>query len=295
MDLTHLEYFCTVATTKNISEAARRHYISQPTMSKYMMNLEKEMHTPLFIRTGNQIMLSEEGEKFYTYARQITANYKDAVSFLHEESRQLTLKLQVNTTRHILVNYLYEYLPSHPNVNLLIDFNSKEEALLDSSESSMYHYVIGTKNMHQYLNKSSALFSERQMLAVYKGHPLAERQTVSVNDLRDYLFITQARNRNYGKNLLNLCERNGFLPRLKVICNDSKYVCNMVTAGLGISLVPEFSWKPLLNDSIRLISISEMTNDLLHHSIFWNDDRYLPQDFIDFRTGLIAYYRALTD
>ena len=290
MELSHLEYFCTAAATCNISEAARRHHISQPAMSKYMTQLEKELQIPLFIRSGNQIMLSPEGRTFYTYARKILSEYSDAMDTLQAESRQLTIHMQVNTTRQLLVRYLTDFLPEHPQTNVLIDFNLREDALT-SSGAGLYHFVIGPYSPYPYLNRSISLFSERYMLAVPAGHPLADREEISTKDLRSEPILLQSKTRSFGIRLINLCLDSGFQPQLRAVCNESRYMCELVSAGVGVTLVPEFSWAPLLGSGVRLLPLRELQGQTLSHFLFWNDNRFQPEEIRRFRDDLVAFYR----
>ena len=291
MELSHLEYFCTAAATCNISEAARRHHISQPAMSKYMAQLEKELQIPLFIRSGNQIMLSPEGRTFYAHARKILSEYSDAMDTLQSESRQLTIHMQVNTTRQLLVRYLTDFLPEHPQTNVLIDFNLREDALT-SSGAGLYHFVIGLNSPYPYQNRSIPLFSERYMLAVPAGHPLADREEASVEDLRNEPILLQSKTRSFGMRLTNLCLDSGFQPQLRAVCNESRYMCELVSAGVGVTLVPEFSWAPLLGSGVRLLPLRQLLGQTLSRSLYWNDNRYQPEEIRQFRDGLVAFYRG---
>jgi len=295
MDLFHLEYFCTVAMTKNISEAARRHYITQPAMSKYMSYIEKELQAPLFIRTGNQIMLSAEGERFYAHAKQIVANYKDALAAINEEKNRLCINFVCNSSRHILIHYLTNFLTEHPNVDFLVDFNNKNEALQSRDPSNMYHFSIGTTSRYNYLNKSAMLFKERQMLAVHKEHRLADKSFVSIKDLVDDFFILQALSKNYSTTIVNCCTENGFTPKVRVMCNETKYLCHMVSSGIGVTMMPEFSWRDMIDDNIRLIPIVELEDQPLEHRLYWADNRYYSKDMVEFREGLIRYYRNIVN
>lgn len=293
MDLFHLEYFCTVALTQNISEAARRHYISQPAMSKYMSNIERELQTPLFIRNGNQIKLSGEGEKFYTYAKRVVSEYNDALGALREGKERVSIYIQVNSTRHILLHYLEEYLPAHPNVDLFLDFNSSRETLESDVAGNMYHFCIGTILHDSYLDRSVPLFSERLMLALPKDHPLAQRDRVSVGDLKEEAFVLQAKNKNYAKVLVQCCRDHGFEPQVRLLCNETNYQCSMVATGVGVSIMPEFSWGDMIGEDIKLVMIDELKNDLHCHSLFWNDNRFYPKEMVEFREGLVKYYHNI--
>ena len=71
MTLQQLKYIITVAETGTITEAANRLYITQPSLTNAIHELEKEMHIVIFNRTNKGITLSREGEDFLGYARQV--------------------------------------------------------------------------------------------------------------------------------------------------------------------------------------------------------------------------------
>ena len=79
MTLQQLKYVVTVAETGTITEAANRLYISQPSLTNAIRELEKEMKITIFLRTNKGIILSKEGEDFLGYARQVPAGKRNSV------------------------------------------------------------------------------------------------------------------------------------------------------------------------------------------------------------------------
>ena len=71
MTLQQLKYVTTVAQTGTISDAAKKLFISQPSLTKAVRELEKEMGITIFERTNRGIVISKEGETFLGYARQV--------------------------------------------------------------------------------------------------------------------------------------------------------------------------------------------------------------------------------
>ncbi|MEE1341193.1 MAG: LysR family transcriptional regulator, partial [Lachnospiraceae bacterium] len=71
MTLQQLRYIVTVAQTGNITEAAKRLFISQPSLTNAIHELEKEMQITIFNRTNKGVSLSNDGEIFLSYARQV--------------------------------------------------------------------------------------------------------------------------------------------------------------------------------------------------------------------------------
>lgn len=78
MEINHIECFLNVAKTLNFSEAARRSYISQSMVSRYIEKLEKELDAKLFVRSNREVELTVEGKTFLPYAVQIVDNIKKA-------------------------------------------------------------------------------------------------------------------------------------------------------------------------------------------------------------------------
>lgn len=76
MTLTQLNYAITVANANSMNEAARSLFISQPSLSAAIKELEEEIGVELFRRTNRGISLTPEGEEFIGYARQVTEQYR---------------------------------------------------------------------------------------------------------------------------------------------------------------------------------------------------------------------------
>lgn len=85
MELRVLKYFLVVATERNISNAAKILYVSQPALSKQLKNLEEELGVILFKRGNRNITLTEDGVYFLTKAKEILALVDTAVANLTQE------------------------------------------------------------------------------------------------------------------------------------------------------------------------------------------------------------------
>lgn len=76
MTLTQLKYVITIADTGSMNEAAKLLFISQPSLSLALKELEHEIGTELFKRSNRGVVLTPEGQEFLGYARQVTEQYK---------------------------------------------------------------------------------------------------------------------------------------------------------------------------------------------------------------------------
>ena len=76
MTLTQLNYVITIAETKSFNKAAEQLYVSQPSLTSAMKELEKELGITLFHRSGRGVTLTNDGVEFLLYAKKYTASMK---------------------------------------------------------------------------------------------------------------------------------------------------------------------------------------------------------------------------
>lgn len=96
MTLSQLEYFCAVCRYHSITRAAAELFVSQPTISVSLRNLENEFHIRLFNHGKNQISLTTEGEEFYKRAEQILSSCQDfQTEFSNMDSSKRCIRLGI--------------------------------------------------------------------------------------------------------------------------------------------------------------------------------------------------------
>jgi DNA-binding transcriptional LysR family regulator len=124
MEIIEIEAFVTIAQYGGFTRAATALNISQPAISRRMELLERELGAPLFERVYNGVRLSEAGQTFLPYARQLLAAAKDgveAVKELKEEYRgTITLALVGSLASTTLTGQLQRFRANHPQVKLVL-------------------------------------------------------------------------------------------------------------------------------------------------------------------------------
>ena len=76
MTLTQLNYIITIAETKSMNKAAEKLYVSQPSLTNAIKELEKELGITIFYRSGRGVTLTNDGAEFLLYAKQIYGQYE---------------------------------------------------------------------------------------------------------------------------------------------------------------------------------------------------------------------------
>ncbi len=124
MDFRQLETFIEVADSKSFSRAAEKLYITQPTVTNHIQNLEKELGGTLLInRSGKNISLTDAGELLYKYAINIV-NYCEMAKFdLAEHKGRIQGHLSIFSSsvprKYILPQIIKDFSMKYPNVSFL--------------------------------------------------------------------------------------------------------------------------------------------------------------------------------
>ncbi len=132
-NLSGYKIFYEVATSGNISKAAKKLYISQPAISKSIVKLEDSLETKLFKRNSRGVTLTEEGEVLYKYVRDAFESINSAETELKrmKDFNIGHLQIGVSTTlcRYVLLPYLQKFLEQFPNIRISINTQSSSQTL----------------------------------------------------------------------------------------------------------------------------------------------------------------------
>ncbi len=197
MTLTQLRYAITVAESKSMNEAAKNLYISQPSLSSAIKELENEIGVELFRRTNRGILMTAEGKEFVGYARQVVEQYQ-LIESKYIQKENIKQKFSVSMQHYTFaVNAFIE----------LVKQFGMDDYEFAVHESKTYEVIEDVKNFKSEIgvlyvndfNKKvlSKLFSEFDIefheimdchiyAYLWKGHPLAEKKEITLEQLDDY-------------------------------------------------------------------------------------------------------------
>lgn len=201
MTLQQLKYIATVAETGNITEAAKRLFISQPSLTNAIRELEKEMQITIFHRTNKGVIISNEGDRFLSYARQVL----EQVSLMEEKF----LNVKEQRPRFSVSCQHYSFA-----VNAFVDvikkFDAKQydftlretqtyEIIEDVSnlKSEIGILYVSSKNeeiIMKLIKRNSLefheLFTAKPHVFISSKHPLAEKKAITLEDLEEYPYLS---------------------------------------------------------------------------------------------------------
>lgn len=201
MDLRVLEYFLTVADEGNISHAAQLLHVSQPTISRQLIELEEEIGKKLFVRTNKKVILTEDGILFRQSAKDIMSLYAKARTDRTEQG-ELAGDLYIMTAEiesfELVAERIREFHELHPKVLFHIHSGNAEEicAAIDKGTVDIGYIVQSVDTMkYEVFNPGVA---ESWGVLVRNSHRLASKEFITVEDLRGETLIVpeNARLRN---------------------------------------------------------------------------------------------------
>ncbi|MDR3263856.1 MAG: LysR family transcriptional regulator [Clostridiales bacterium] len=201
MTLQQLKYFIEIVNCGSINEAAKRLYISQPSLSAAVKGLETEIGSELFLRTAKGIGLTADGTEFLGYARQVA----EQAELLEQRylSKQPSRRLCSISTQHYafsvnaFVNMVkkngaaeYEFtLRETRTYEILEDVKNQRSEIGIIYMSSFNSKVLG-KLLKENRLDFHPLFTAKPHVFVGSGNPFAAKAFVTLEDLEDYPCLT---------------------------------------------------------------------------------------------------------
>lgn len=201
MTLQQLKYVTTIANIGSISEAAKRLFVSQPSLTKAIKELEKEMGITIFDRTNKGITVSKEGERFLGYARQVL----EQAALLEEQYKSQSggkKQFSVSTQHYsFAVNAFVELLKGAriDQYDVSLRETQTYEIIDDvahmKSEIGLLYYndfnrPVLEKLIHTNELTFTELFTAHPHIFIGKTHPLAHKEVVSMDELEEYPYIS---------------------------------------------------------------------------------------------------------
>ena len=201
MTLQQLKYVTTIANIGSISEAAKRLFVSQPSLTKAIKELEKEMAITIFDRTNKGITVSKEGERFLGYARQVL----EQAALLEEQYKSQSggkKQFSVSTQHYsFAVNAFVELLKGagidQYDVSLretqtyeIIDDVAHMKSEIGLLFYNDFNRPVLEKLIHTNELTFTELFTAHPHIFIGKNHPLANKDVVSMDELEEYPYIS---------------------------------------------------------------------------------------------------------
>ena len=236
MNLSQLYYFRKLAEVKHYTHAAEELFISQPTLSNSISQLEKELGIPLFEREGRKIKLTRYGAEFYEYATQSLNALEKGIALAKEHAGSPTGSIDIGAIYTIQGDYLPALIKGYRDlygksaqVNV---FQGLTLPMIEDLENDRYELAF-TAYVPNKPNLTFVPVLTQQLVAVvHRSDKLAWSKGLKLDDLRGRDVITYPPNTPIGAEVAELMKTHGITP-YHTCANDEITLGSMVDSTPG--------------------------------------------------------------
>jgi DNA-binding transcriptional LysR family regulator len=251
MDFRELSYVVSIAKLQNITRASEEVYVSQPTLSKFVQNLEHYLGQPLFRRLGNRFLLTYAGERYVEKARAMLAMKKELdqelSDILRENIGELKIAFPIMRGTYMLPCTLPVFRKEFPRVKVTVqEANSVilEDMILSGEiDLAFFTLPIGHPDITY-----DVINHEEVVLVMSPDHPLAAEGIskpeckypwMDVKKLKDEEFIMQKPDQRTREIAEQIFHNAGFNPRISLTIRNILASVELASSGCGMTFVGE--------------------------------------------------------
>lgn len=266
MTLQQLRYAISVADSGSMNEAAKRLFISQPSLSEAMKELEEEIGIQLFLRSNRGIRLTQEGEEFLGYARQVLDQYqllehryidktnmeKFSVSTQHYS---FAVKAFVELVKQVGMeeyDFAIHETKTHEVIENVKNFKSELGVLYLNEFNEQVLQKIFRENGLEFID----LFQCDTYVYIWGKHPLAKKEQLTMEELQEYPCLAFDQGQNNSFYLAEEMKSTYDYKRI-IKANDRATMLNLMVGLNGYTLCSGIISEELNGDDYRAIPLKE--------------------------------------
>lgn len=295
MELKQLFYFVTVVNEGNISNAAKKLFMTQPPLSKQIKQLEEEFGCLLFERGKGQIQLTQAGSTLYKRAQKLLElaelTRSEMEELLYGVAGTLRLGVVSSVSGTLLNLWVKEFSKLYPQVHFaLVEANTYE--LLEKLDANLIEMAV-VRTPFPARNYPRIELSQEKMLAVGDRHFFGETDSAGETEILLEQIVEKPLiiYRRWEAILRDRFEQLGKQPNIYCVNDDAKTTALWANSGLGVGIIPS-SAKALLSENIVKKQIAD--EDIVTTvCMIYNEKGHisrLAREFMNFTAEMYRYY-----
>ncbi len=244
-DIRQIRQFIAVAEEKHFRLAAERLNMTQPPLSLSIKKLEEDLGTRLLDRNNKTVSLTPAGEIFLSGAYELVDKLEQVSSDARRAAQGLTGRLTIG----FVGSAIYDALPTivrrfrsdFPDVELELEELSTIDQLNAISNGHIDAGLLRPPVTGSSLFQITTVRTEKLIAVMPEGHALAARNAISLSELANdgFILFPLKTSPNLHALVLQACHNAGFTPRISQTAHQIQTQISLVSAGLGVALVPE--------------------------------------------------------
>lgn len=278
MTLRHLKIFITVADCGSMTAAAKAMFITQPTVSQAVSELENYYGVKLFDRLSRRLYITEIGKHLLSYARHIIALFDEMEQAMKNPDLIGILKIGASVTvgAYLLPQLVHEFVNTYPSLQIqAVIKNTKDIEGLILKNVVDFGVVEGV--VHNPDIVSTAFMDDELVLVCSMRHPLNGAKSISRFELSQLDFIVREQGSGTRELFESVMAANDINWRLVWECNGSDGIKSAVKNGIGVTVIS----KRLVEDEVKAKELCIIKVDDLDFkrkfSIIYHKNKYLTE------------------
>jgi DNA-binding transcriptional LysR family regulator len=268
MDHIQLKCFISVARTLSFSEAARRNYVSQSSVSRYIRDLEKEFGVKLFERTRRDVALTNEGKLLLPYAQDIIDTLNKATSVIRQLNNgsggRLSLAYDATSAKYP-IKCLRKFTKKYPEIAVdMIKLSGTENSSISTTD---YDFYFMLRDMLPDSDDIDSVVTHKDSLSLIvpsefeiKGNSV---DGVSLKSQK-FILLSEAESPILYMEIMDIFRTFHFTPDSVTEFDDVRSVYMAVGAGMGVSILPTQLIENYAQPSVKVVDFGDVETDLTY-------------------------------
>ena len=254
MDIKQLEVFVAVAKHKSFSKAARELFLTQPTVSSHIQNLENEMQTVLLNRNNKTITLTDSGHILYNHAIVILNDCKKAIYDIKEYSGKIEGSISIVCSSvpeaHLFPSFLNKFCSKYPNITFTINHCNSNLVIPEILSERATFGIVGSKQKHPHIDYYDLINDELVLICPPDCEIENDNGYIDIEKLRELTFIMRKEGSGTRNVIIKKLNASPVPPsslKIRAYVESNHAIIEMVRNGLGCSFVSEISARYLID------------------------------------------------
>lgn len=283
MTLRNLQIFLAVAETGSMVKAAKQLYMTQPSISQVISDLEKAYNVTLFERKNRKLQLTQTGEKLVEYAKRTILCAKETEDFLNFESSHPQISAGATPTigaciMSSVIEKLHETIP-----------NLVHHVRVDDSECIVSEIVAGNIDIalvegeinHPDI-ESRPVIRDRIVLVCSREHHLCSRISIDISELAGESLIVREKGCTLRNRITDEMEKRGLEPNVCWACSDYDSIIEAAKKNLGVAVITErYSRKERVRKNLHIMDITGIDSSY-NYQLAFRKGRLFPESLMEF-------------
>lgn len=262
MELRHLKYFLKLAEELSFVRAAEKLFISQPPLSRQIKELETEIGAQLFERNNKRVVLTDAGKFYEKEIREVLKNIEriniQTKKISENESGEFRIAY-VSSTFSGDISELIQYLSTqYPYVNFRL-YEVPTVKQIKALEEFKIDLGIVRAPVHSPKITTQLWFKDSFSLVFNKNlYAIQTEQEIEKLSETTFVFFNKEYAPQYYDNLVEICAKFGFMPKVVHESNNISSIIQLVKNGLGVSIVPTNILKSHVSPELGFVELKSV-------------------------------------